>query len=320
MDGPLVSIIVATYNQERYVEQSLTSALAQDYDNAEVIVADDASRDATPEIIRRMAIEWGPRLVPIFGQENLGPTGNSNRGLLRRRGKYVCFLAGDDLYQPGKIARQVQWMEADDARVACGHDVEAFDDDSGARLYQTSEQRPLGEGTGAAAMLEDGGLFPGLSLMVRSDAIPPYGYDERVGLLSDWKLQLDCLVNGGAYGYVDAVFARYRVHKDALHQRSLREEAVHQEYVDGYLKGLALIESAHPELRKSCARGRGLILFSEARYQIGRGRKRAAREFYRAATRERPSLWWKAAAGISLTVLPEMVMNRLERVVLRRSG
>ena len=315
MSHPLVSVIVATYNHAPFIEAALSSALEQDYAHLEVIVADDGSTDGTAERILELAKRWPDRLVPIVGGPNVGIVGNCNRALRVRRGTYVAFLSGDDLFVPEKLGKQVAWLEADPARTLCGHDVEAFDDETGEALFLTTDKTPLRSGKGATEMIERGAFFSGLSLMVRSSVIPPYGYDERVGVISDWKLQIDCVLAGGAYGYVDGVLARYRVHRQSISQRSASEESVRRQYLEGYLTTLALIEAAHPELLSSCARARALYLFSEARWRAWRGEVASARRYYIAATRLSPALAWKTIAGVAFTFMPGSIQNTIQRLL-----
>jgi glycosyltransferase involved in cell wall biosynthesis len=315
MTAPLVTVIVASYNQAETIEESLLSALEQDHENVEVIAADDASSDGTAEKIAALAKRWPERLVPVLGESNVGVTENCNRALRLRRGKYVTFLAGDDLFVQGKLRAQAAWMEADAERAVCGHAVEAFDGESGQVLYRTDHTMPLHCGRGPVRLLERGGLFPGLSIMVRSDVVPPYGYDARAGVVSDYKLQIDCLLGGGAYGYVEGVYARYRVHRQSMSQRSTREEAMHRRYLEGFLTTLALVEASHPELLPSCVFGRGRFLFSEGRWRAQRGEWRAARRYYAAAMRAAPTVGPKALAGMALTVMPGPLRSACERVI-----
>jgi len=75
---PLVSIHIITYNQIDFIHDTLTSALEQDYENLEVVVADDGSTDGTAEVILEYAKKYPNRLLPLVGGPNLGITGNSN--------------------------------------------------------------------------------------------------------------------------------------------------------------------------------------------------------------------------------------------------
>jgi len=218
MNSPLVSILVITYNQAHFVAETLQSSLKQDYDNVEVVVADDGSTDDTPKIISALSREFPERLVPITGGNNLGITGNSNRGLRHCRGKYIALQGGDDLLLPGKIRKQVDWFEKDEQRVLCGHDSQIIDE-RGNPLGLYSSKIPLMEGKGPEKIILHASLFSATSVMLRKSMIPEYGFDERIKFVSDWKIQVDCLRNGGSFGFVDGVLAKYRLHQGGITSR-----------------------------------------------------------------------------------------------------
>lgn len=93
---PLVTVNIPTYNQSRYIRRAVTSALAQDYPNLEVVVADDQSRDDTFAIAQAIA---DPRLRVMRNAINLGRIGNYRHMLYElAKGEWVVNLDGDDWY------------------------------------------------------------------------------------------------------------------------------------------------------------------------------------------------------------------------------
>lgn len=96
MTAPLVSILVPTYNGERFLEAALRSALAQSHRAIEVVVGDDASTDGTPELLATVAAS-DDRVRVIRHHDNLGPFLNPPALLRAARGEYVKFLLHDDL-------------------------------------------------------------------------------------------------------------------------------------------------------------------------------------------------------------------------------
>ncbi len=227
-DEPLVSVHVVTYNQEEYIEETLRSALEQEYDNLEVVVGDDASTDRTPEIIMELASEYPGRLIPILGKERLGITGNCNRVLKRCRGKYIAFLGGDDVFLPKKIALQAAWMEASERRVLCAHQVSLINE-KGQPLGRVLPQRVPGwarEGEGNKMVLRSCNIFPACSVMVRRSAIPAYGFDARLPIVSDWKLWIDVVSSNGCFGFIDGVYAKYRIHSQNITSTATKDIAI----------------------------------------------------------------------------------------------
>lgn len=223
MNKPLVSIHVITYNQINFIRETLDSVFSQDYDNLEVVVSDDGSSDGTEDIILEYANKYGSKLVPVVGQVNLGITGNCNRALKYCTGRYVALLGGDDIFYPGKISKQVEWMEADSDRVLCGHDVNVFESSSGKSIGIKRQRMPKRNGVGASSIIEYGpaSFFAGTSLMIRRNVIPEYGFDVRFPIAADWKFMIDCLANGGEYGAIDGIYAGYRKHGNSITDTSL---------------------------------------------------------------------------------------------------
>lgn len=110
---PTVSVVIPCHNAERFVAESIASALAQTYPVEEVICVDDGSADGTLTVLRRAEEQTPGRLV-VLSRPNGGPSAARNLGLRRATGDYVQFLDADDILQPDKIERQVRLIEASD--------------------------------------------------------------------------------------------------------------------------------------------------------------------------------------------------------------
>lgn len=224
--NPKVSVLLITYNQKDYIEEAIVSAADQDYDNLEVVVADDCSTDGTGEIIRDLELKYHGRVKAVIGEENLGITGNCNRGLAQCDGKYTAHIGGDDVFCPGKISRQVEWMEEDPERVLCGHDVEVFYTKVPGFTHVRRHGRAGRRGVGNKRLLEYGvdSFFMGTSMMWRNDRVPDLGFDSRLPIVADWKFILDVVGPDGKWGSIDGVHARYRRHDANITARLTRYE------------------------------------------------------------------------------------------------
>ena len=106
MDNPLVSVIMPVYNATKYVEEAVASVLNQTYQNLELLVIDDGSKDNSLELIQSFN---DPRLH-VFTQINQGANVARNRGLLEAKGEYVKFLDADDALYPEALEAQVKQM------------------------------------------------------------------------------------------------------------------------------------------------------------------------------------------------------------------
>jgi glycosyltransferase involved in cell wall biosynthesis len=105
---PLVSVIVPTFNGEKYIRETLHSILAQTYRPLEIIVVDDGSSDRTAEAVTAFA----PRLK-LLRQAQGGHPAARNRGVRESTGEFLSFLDHDDLWEPSKIESQLDCFRAD---------------------------------------------------------------------------------------------------------------------------------------------------------------------------------------------------------------
>ncbi|MCF0053394.1 glycosyltransferase [Dyadobacter sp. LJ53] len=117
-EKPLVTVILTTYNQEKYVGETLESVFDQTYKNLELIVIDNASQDDTLLVIEASK-SASRNFLFIKNRRNFGLCAAFNHGLSMAKGKYVIDLAGDDLLMPDRIEKQVEAFEmlADDFAV-----------------------------------------------------------------------------------------------------------------------------------------------------------------------------------------------------------
>ncbi|MGA8088015.1 MAG: glycosyltransferase family A protein [Terracidiphilus sp.] len=104
---PLVSILVPAYNAEKWLADTLRSALAQTWDRKEIIVVDDGSNDQTLSVAR--SFESG--ILRVFTQAHQGAAATRNNALSISRGEFIQWLDADDLLSPNKIALQMEALE-----------------------------------------------------------------------------------------------------------------------------------------------------------------------------------------------------------------
>lgn len=107
---PAFSVVVPLYNTERYIADALHSIQVQTFTDFEVIVVNDQSTDAGPDIAARFAAE--DYRFRIVSQENRGLAGARNTGIRESRGRYVALLDADDLWEKEKLERHFAHLEA----------------------------------------------------------------------------------------------------------------------------------------------------------------------------------------------------------------
>lgn len=117
-EGPLVSVIIPTYNSAHTIARAIQSVAAQTYDNIELILVDDQSQDETVAVVGDIDFA-GPKSLIVM-EKNGGASAARNRGIAEARGRYVAFLDSDDQWMLDKLARQVEMMESHPALTILG--------------------------------------------------------------------------------------------------------------------------------------------------------------------------------------------------------
>lgn len=107
MRNPKISVVVPTYNQGQFIEQTLRSVVEQGYDNYELIVIDAASTDGTLSIIEK----YKDRIAYFVSEKDKGQSDAINKGLAKATGEIVTWLNSDDYYLPGTLKKVAEYWE-----------------------------------------------------------------------------------------------------------------------------------------------------------------------------------------------------------------
>lgn len=108
----LVSIIVPVYNAEKYIKETIDSVLAQSYENFELILVDDISKDNSVKVIESIK---DSRIILHKMDVNLGAFAARNKGLELSKGRYIAFLDADDKWVSDKLQKELDFMHENDA-------------------------------------------------------------------------------------------------------------------------------------------------------------------------------------------------------------
>lgn len=216
----VVSVAMVTYNQERYVAQSIESVLMQEAAfSIELVVGDDFSTDDTRNIVKAYAARYPRQIKALLHPKNLGPShspGKHNMIAVRRecRSKYTAVLEGDDYWTDSqKLQKQVEYLEANPECSMCFHNTSIHFQDG--RKESSPRYRP---GQKAIWVLEDilyRNPITTCSAVFRNgiaDQMPPWFFAMSMG---DWPLWV-LLAQHGPVGYLDEDMATYRVHEGGV--------------------------------------------------------------------------------------------------------
>jgi glycosyltransferase involved in cell wall biosynthesis len=103
-----VSIVMSSYNHEAFVSQAIESVIAQEYQDWEFIIRDDASQDQTPAI----AAAYEDERIRFLGSDlHLGGAESLNQCIARARGEYIAIINSDDVFLPSRLAVQLPLLE-----------------------------------------------------------------------------------------------------------------------------------------------------------------------------------------------------------------
>jgi glycosyltransferase involved in cell wall biosynthesis len=212
-----VSVLVVTYNHERFVRQALESALSQRLPQPfEILISEDCSTDGTREIVQGYA-ESHPHLVRLLlSKRNVHSNEVVARGLRAARGRYIAYLDGDDYWtNDDKLRTQVAFLDAQPDLTICFHNVQVVDEHSQSmgRLWNAPGQPEL---SGLYELLR-GNPIAASSVVYRRAAVSDVpGWYDRFFPVTDWPLHV-LYARKGRIGYLDRTLGAYRLHSGGLY-------------------------------------------------------------------------------------------------------
>ncbi len=194
LSPPLVSVFVVAFNHARFVVETLESVHAQTYRNVQLIIVDDCSEDNSRTVIENWIDARGVKCDFIAHTQNQGICRTLNEALSRARGKYISMIAGDDMWLPEKLEREIAILDAapDDVGVVYSDAWQAAV--NGDRLpgmfiekHRTFATPPEGD---IFEILAHGNFIPAHTALIRRGCFDVVGlYDERLRY-EDWDMWL----------------------------------------------------------------------------------------------------------------------------------
>ena len=108
---PKVSIIMPSYNSEKYIEKAIKSVFLQTFVDWELIIIDDNSKDDTLEVVKRLKTN---RVIVLKNEKNMGAGCSRNKAIDIATGRYIAFLDSDDIWEKEKLEKQIDFMKKSD--------------------------------------------------------------------------------------------------------------------------------------------------------------------------------------------------------------
>lgn len=146
MEKPLVSVLICTYNAEKFIESTLFSVLNQTYKKIEVLVLDNASTDKTLDIINKLQTlnsksQSNPKFQIINSRKNFGPYEGLNLLLNKAKGEYIAINDHDDIWQSGKLEKQIKFLETHHEYIGCGMAIINWHEKYDKYIYRTQPEK-----------------------------------------------------------------------------------------------------------------------------------------------------------------------------------
>jgi glycosyltransferase involved in cell wall biosynthesis len=208
---PKVSVIIPTFNRAEFLRPAITSVLNQTFQDFEVIVVDDASKDDTREIVDRF---HDSRIKYLYRETNGGEASARNAGILNSNGQYIAFLDDDDEWLPEKLSLQVDLLEHSTPRtglVYTGYSV--IDKISNKTL---SQRIPIRKGEVYSYLMRENIIGAPSTVLLRRECIEQVGlFDENIayGLDYDFWIRISKCFH---FEFIEISLVRYYIHENRL--------------------------------------------------------------------------------------------------------
>jgi len=263
-NGPLVSVVTATYNRANYLPGTIRSVLGQTYPHLEHLVVDDGSTDDTKEAISAYLVDTRLR---YHTQNNQGQAVARNFGLAHAKGEYLCFLDSDNLWEPDKLESQLKEFEAHPEVDVVYGDIRAIDE-AGHPMDVPNMKRYSGRIT--EMLLRDNFVSFNTAMIRRRCYEELGGLDERIRRADDYEFFLRYSTRY-RFLYVPKVYVQYRIQRNQISSNKEARFESNRSILENFMK-------QHPELVSEEVRKTAWCHF-----YTRRGRHRASTSDYRGA-------------------------------------
>lgn len=215
----LVSVIIPSFNHEKYLGEAIESVLNQSITDLEIIIIDDKSLDNSREIIREFA-KKDHRIKAKFNSKNQGIAKTANYGIKCANSKFTAFMASDDVWSSLKLEKQLDVLKNNEDQVVwC--DGEIIDSDSINQGQKFTEYYNVPQKSGFIfEELIKGNYIFGSSVLLKTENLKKLMLDENLAFLNDHKLYLDLAYHYPFY-FISEPLAKYRIHGENTTFRDL---------------------------------------------------------------------------------------------------
>jgi glycosyltransferase involved in cell wall biosynthesis len=255
--SPLVSVLIAAYNAEAYLADTLDSVLAQTHRPLEIVMVDDGSTDGTLAVAMRYQAAQRA-IIRVVAQENDGACAARNRAFRESTGGYIQFLDADDIIHPEKLERQLKRLAGEpDGTVATGPWVRFHGDLSTAdHGWVAPDFKDYEPATDWLIQSWNGrGTIPAHSWLIPRDLVERAGkWNEDLLRNQDGEFFARVVVEAPKIAFADGAWAYYRSGLPGSISRQTSDEALRSLYYGYLLCERTLLDRLDtPEARRACS-------------------------------------------------------------------
>ena len=213
MQNPLVSVIMPAYNSNEFISQAIESVIAQHYKNWELIIVDDASKDATVNTVRNY-VNKDARIKIFRNEINYGAGYARNKAVKEATGEFIAFLDADDLWKPEKLSQQLNFCKENNAKIV----FSSYDriSENGKALNEIIEALPF---VNYSKQIKSN-YIGNLTGMYNAAKIGKV-YHPEIRKRQDWAMWLEVIRKGGTAHGMEESLALYRIRKGSVSENKL---------------------------------------------------------------------------------------------------
>lgn len=201
-----VSFIIAAYNAERYIKESIDSCLAQDYNNIEICITDDGSTDKTWEIISEYSKNFTNIHIYRF-EKNLGKVHAYNNSFEKSSGHYIAIMSADDICPKDRISKSIEILKEENVDFVCGA-LEIFTENK----HNTGSLTPtISHHLAPENIFKKNIVYGGTVLATKTCLSSCFPIPQNL-VSEDWWIPLRTSLNFNLF-YTSSVLLRYRIHQ-----------------------------------------------------------------------------------------------------------
>jgi teichuronic acid biosynthesis glycosyltransferase TuaG len=218
MKEPLVSVVIAMFNAEKYIYDTIVSVLNQTYKNIEIVVVDDCSTDKSYSIVENLIKEYNNIKLLKLEKNSGGPAKPRNKGILESQGEYIAFLDADDLWKSDKLDKQINFMKLNQINF-CSANLSLIDKNGNdiKKIGILSKVKNLFTNKKTLCDLIVNRHIALSSVLIKKDLLNKFNEENNFIAVEDFYLWLEVLNKKNTkYKYLDEKLLMYRILENSI--------------------------------------------------------------------------------------------------------